>query len=587
MAVGSIVARILTQYSDKGSKAAAKDINKLGKSFDKFARRSAKAFGVAAAASAAFAVKIGTDAVQAAIADQKSQALLATSLRNTVGATNTAIAGTENYITSLQKQFSVVDDDLRPAMARLTAATGSITAAQSLMDTALNVSASSGADLATSVGAIIKATSGQFKALKTLVPSLTTATIKSKDFGKALEEVNKATSGAAATRAGTLEYRLAGLKIAFGEILETLGYALLPVMERFATTISTRILPQLEYFIAANKDRLAASFQVAADFGVQFLTVLIAIGDWISKNTGMVQFLAGVIATMFVVNGIASFIAGLMAIKAGLIAVRTAAATAAIALAFATGGTSAIAGAVGAAAITAAIGVSYAANKYGSSLRQAPETPRSTMGGYPSSALGGAFATKTDEVISGPGSDLQTFLNSLGKTMTKTATATKLLLTEKQKELNLKLKELGITTTEQQDAITQNAILRNIKRETDLRSGLLPSVQPTVVQPPVVPEDFKKPVVTAPQLDFGGNVIGAIIEKFTPPAFLKEPATVVGPFAPITPMAPVAPKIDVEVKIGAETVAAVITQQQTNQSLSGSFVNVNRLGRFANVPIAI
>lgn len=65
------------------------------------------------------------------------------------------------------------------------------------MQTALDVSASSGADLATSVGAIIKATSGQFKALETLVPSLSAATIESKDFGKALEEVTKATSGAA------------------------------------------------------------------------------------------------------------------------------------------------------------------------------------------------------------------------------------------------------------------------------------------------------------------------------------------------------------------------------------------------------
>ena len=248
MAVGSIVARILTQYSDKGSKAASKDIAKLGKSFDKFASRSAKAFGLAAAAAAGFAIKIGKDAVEAAIADQKSQALLASSLRNTTGATNEAITGVESYITGLQKQFSVVDDDLRPAMARLSAATGSITVAQNLMDTALNVSAASGTDLETAVNAIIKATTGQFKALRTLVPGLSAATVKSKNFGKALEEVNKQTKGAAATRAGTLEYRLAGLKIAFGEILETLGYALLPVMEKFASILSTRILPQVLFY---------------------------------------------------------------------------------------------------------------------------------------------------------------------------------------------------------------------------------------------------------------------------------------------------------------------------------------------------
>ena len=70
MATGAIVARILTQYSDKGSKQAQKDIKRLGGDIDKFAKRSFQAFGLAAAASAAFAAKIGTDAVKAAIEDE-------------------------------------------------------------------------------------------------------------------------------------------------------------------------------------------------------------------------------------------------------------------------------------------------------------------------------------------------------------------------------------------------------------------------------------------------------------------------------------------------------------------------------------
>ena len=49
--------------------------------------------------------------------------------------------------------------------------------------------------------------------------------------------------------------------------------------------------------------------------------------------------------------------------------------------------------------------------------------------------------------------------------MTKTAKASKILLTEEQKRLNLKLKELGIVTTEQQEAITQMAILKNAQRQ--------------------------------------------------------------------------------------------------------------------------
>jgi hypothetical protein len=340
MATGAVVARILTQYSDKGSKAAQKDINKLGRNIDAFAKKSARAFGIAAAASAFFAVKIGKDAVDAAIADQKSQALLANSLRNTVGANDAAIASTETYITAMQKQFNVVDDDLRPAMSRLVGVTGSVEAAQGLMQTALDVSARSGSDLATSVGAIIKATSGQFKALKNLVPELSLATIKSKNVAKAFEEVNKATAGAAATRANTLEFRLIGLKIAFGEILETLGYALLPVLQKFATVVANKILPAVDAFVAVNKDKLAASFAIAAEFAVILLGAAVNFGNWIANNMGLVKGMAALIAGMFVVGRAAAFIIMLGQITTALKVLRTTAIGAAIATALATGGVS-------------------------------------------------------------------------------------------------------------------------------------------------------------------------------------------------------------------------------------------------------
>jgi len=47
----------------------------------------------------------------------------------------------------------------------------------------------------------------------------------------------------------------------------------------------------------------------------------------------------------------------------------------------------------------------------------------------------------------------------------------------------------------------------------------------------------------------------------------------------------VTPNVNVEVKVGAEDVAAIITQQQTNQSLSGSFNTVNRVDRFRTLAI--
>jgi len=340
MAVGAVVARILTQYSDKGSKAATKDINKLGKSFDGFAKKSAKAFGVAALAATAFAVKIGKDAVEAAVADQKSQALLANSLRNTVGATDGAIAGVEKHITVLQKQFSVVDDELRPAFGRLTAAFGSTTAAQTAMQTALDVSAFAGVDLATATEAIIKASQGQFRAITKLVPGIGSATLATKDFGEITDKVSKIVGGAAATRAGTLEGKMNGLKIAFGEALETLGYALLPVMEKFVALLTSQLIPKIEAFVALNKDKLAAGFQLAAEMAFKLLTVAIAFSDWCANNMGIIKGMAALIAGMFVVGRIAAFIKAIQGIIAVMTVLRATSIGAAIATAFATSGVS-------------------------------------------------------------------------------------------------------------------------------------------------------------------------------------------------------------------------------------------------------
>jgi hypothetical protein len=465
MAVGSIVARILTQYSDKGSKAAAKDINKLGKSFDQFAKRSAKAFGLAAAASAAFAIKIGKDAVQGAMEDQKQQLALATALRNTTGATDEAIAATVQYLDKLELLVGVDNNELIPSLQVLTQATRDVSAAQQLQSLALDISAGSGKDLAAVSLALAKALGGNVGALTRLGVPLDAAAVKSKDLNAIITSLGATFAGQAEKRAGTLEFRMKTLGLAFNQILDQLGYALIPVLENFAAVVTKKILPAVNDFVKANQQQLAASFAVAAEFAVQFLEVAVAFGNWVANNTGTVKFLAGVIATMFVVSGIASFLTMLATITAALVALRTLAVTTGVAMAFATGGTSAIAGAVGAAAVVAAVGASYGINKYGSSLRQAESTPRPTMGGYPSSALGGSFPVKPSPVISGPASDLNEFLKNLGKTMNTTAKASKALLTEKQKELNLKLKELGIVTTEQQDAITQMAILKNAERQ--------------------------------------------------------------------------------------------------------------------------
>lgn len=462
MATGAIIARIITQYSAKGSKQAQKDITNLGKQFDKFAKKSALAFAAAGAAVGAFAVKVGTDAVRAAMEDQKSQVLLANSLRNTVGATDAAIAGTEDYITLLQKQVSVSDDELRPSLARLVAVTGSITSGQQLLNTALNVSAQSGADLSTSTNAIVKATAGQFKALKTLVPGLSNATIKSKDFGKALAEVNKETAGAASKRAQTLEFRLKGLNIAYGEVLETLGYALLPVIEQFATVISNKVLPQLEAWINANKDELAAGLEKILKQIPQLITQVFNFFDYIQRNLGTIKVLSALLISTFaatkVYAGVIALTGAINILTAAFGKQAVAATAAGTATAFATGGASALAAAAAIATFTTAALVAYKQlNKNNDAIDAQNTKIRALTPGW-GNVYGAPGAKNADKVVVATG-------KILGNTTKLTAEQKKQIAT--QEALN-KLKAMGVVPTSETDPIQLEAVRLNLLKEQNL-----------------------------------------------------------------------------------------------------------------------
>ena len=462
MATGAIIARIITQYSAKGSKQAQKDIAKLGKDFDKFAKKSALAFAAAGAAVGAFAVKVGTDAVRAAMEDQKSQALLASTLRNTVGATDAVIASTEDYITLLQKEVSVADDELRPALATLARATGDVASAQSLLGTALNVSAGTGKDLQTVSLALSKAVNGNLGALTRLGIPLDANTIKSKDFNKALGVLNDTFKDQANVRAKTLEGRLQGLNIAYGEILETLGYALLPVIERFADVVATKVLPQLEAWITANKDKLAAGLEIILKKIPQLVTQVFNLFDYIQRNLGTIQALSALLVATFasakVYAGIVA-ITGAINILTAAFGRQAAAATAAgVGTAFATGGASALAAAGAIATFTTAGLIAYktltkntdAINNQGDALRKSEKLWGRTYGKQGAKDAG-TVATTVGKIV--------------GNTVKLTAEQKKQLAT--QEALN-KLKAMGVTPTSETDPIQLEAVRLNLLKEQNL-----------------------------------------------------------------------------------------------------------------------
>jgi hypothetical protein len=130
------------------------------------------------------------------------------------------------------------------------------------------------------------------------------------------------------------------LQLAFNQILDKLGYALIPVLEKFAAVVTTKILPAINEFVETNQTKLVASFTLAANAAVVLLTAAINFSNWIANNMGLVKGMGVLIAAMFAVSGISKFILMIQGITAAMAILRTTALGAAIATALATGGVS-------------------------------------------------------------------------------------------------------------------------------------------------------------------------------------------------------------------------------------------------------
>jgi hypothetical protein len=218
----------------------------FGGTVSRVSKLAAAAFAAVAASAGYMAVKLGKDAVNAAIEDEKSQVTLAKALQNTVKATDAQIAATEEYITKQQLLFGVSDTKLRPALGNLARATGDLTKAQDLTNLSLDIAAATGKDVESVSLALAKAYNGNIGALTRLGVPLDDSIIKTRDFETAQAELTKLFGGAAAANADTYAGKLAILSESTGELKESIGTLLLPEVSKLVDFANRSLLPAIE-----------------------------------------------------------------------------------------------------------------------------------------------------------------------------------------------------------------------------------------------------------------------------------------------------------------------------------------------------
>jgi len=135
-----------------------------------------------------------------------------------------------SFISELEKTFGVLDDQLRPAFQRLLTTTGSVAESQKLLTTALNLSAASGIDVVTVSGDLSRGYVGQTRALAKYGLGLTQAELKAMSFEQVQERINILFGGQAQLAADSYSGSLDKLTVAAANAQEAIGRGLVDAL---------------------------------------------------------------------------------------------------------------------------------------------------------------------------------------------------------------------------------------------------------------------------------------------------------------------------------------------------------------------
>jgi hypothetical protein len=319
----------LKKKLDSANNEVENSSNKLAK----FGEMAKGAFIAAAIAAAAYAAKLSVDGVKAAIEDEQAQLRLASALKTATGATNAQIAATEGYITKTAIAVGVADDELRPALQRLSVATGDVQKSQDLLNLALDVSKGTGKPLGDVVEALGKAYEGNQKKLAALGIGLTATELKTMTFKDATQQLSDLYGGAAARNADTFQGRIDRLKVGFSEAKEAIGYQLLPIIEKLVGYIFQYGVPIFEkYKEAADKikdaiERNQDAFRILGEIFKQVFPIIANIFGKIwdigaAVSSAIIDIFGKIVRAIeptvnFIIGSINKVITGLNYIKGG------------------------------------------------------------------------------------------------------------------------------------------------------------------------------------------------------------------------------------------------------------------------------
>lgn len=303
---------LVTEFESKGLDRAIKEFKNLDTTAKKVGAGLKKAFVPATAALGGLTAAAGLS-LKAAAEDAAQQAELARQLEATTGATEAQVAAVEQYIAQTELAAGVTDAELRPAFANLVRATGDVTESQELMALALDVAAGTGKDLEGVTEALQEAIQGEVGPLKELDRSLTDVIASGADTDEVLGQLADTFGGAAAESTETVEGKFKLMKIQLDNTKESIGKALLPILEK--------LLPKLQSlatFVSENTELILIIGGVIGAFAAAIVAANAAMAVYNAVMT-VVAIKNAIAASSFTALWVATGVGIIIAIIAALV----------------------------------------------------------------------------------------------------------------------------------------------------------------------------------------------------------------------------------------------------------------------------
>jgi len=230
---------IISEFDGKGVKKAIAQFKQLETTGEKAQFAIKKAAVPAAAALTGLAVALG-DATKAAMEDQQEQAALALTLQNVTGAGAKQTEQVEKQISAMSRASGIADTQYRKSLEALVRGTKDVDIAMRDMNLVMDISTALQMDSATVADALAKAYQGNFKALRTLSPEMSTMIKEGASLEEVMNVLGGTFGGAVAKNAETAAGKMAIFKNSVAETKESIGAALLPAFEA--------VLPYMQSF---------------------------------------------------------------------------------------------------------------------------------------------------------------------------------------------------------------------------------------------------------------------------------------------------------------------------------------------------